>query len=109
MTSISPSSNGVPFGHADRFFIDGEWARPSSASQIDVIAPATEEIYVRVAEAQESDMNRAVAAARAAFAQGPWPRMSHAERAVYLNEFAKKLNERARDVGQVWPNEMGIL
>jgi betaine-aldehyde dehydrogenase len=109
MTNINPSSTHVPFGHADHFFIDGKWARPSSNSQIDVIAPATEEVYVRVAEAQESDMNRAVAAARMAFDQGPWPQMSHVERAGYLYAFAKKLNERARDVGQVWPNEMGIL
>jgi acyl-CoA reductase-like NAD-dependent aldehyde dehydrogenase len=56
----------------DCFFINGEWAAPSSASKIDVINCATEELFLRVAEAQEADVNRAVAAAKAAFDRGPW-------------------------------------
>lgn len=98
-----------PFGNADRLFIGGDWVRPSSDSQIDVIAPATEELYVQVAEAQEADIERAVAAARHAFDKGPWPRMSHAERAEYLRKIARAYEERIGDVAQVWPNEMGVV
>jgi len=46
----------------DRFFIGGEWTRPSSNSRIDVITPSTEEVFVSVAEAQPADVKRAVAA-----------------------------------------------
>jgi acyl-CoA reductase-like NAD-dependent aldehyde dehydrogenase len=99
----------VPLAHADRFFIGGEWVEPSSDAQIDVVDSATEQLYFSVAEAQAPDMARAVAAARQAFDEGPWPRMTHAERAEYLRAFAAKLAERADAVGQIWPRESGVL
>lgn len=98
-----------PVAHPDRFFIGGEWVVPSSSDTIRVIAPATEELYLSVAEAREADIDRAVAAARSAFDTGPWPRMSPIERAGYLNRLADELDRRAADLAQVWPNEMGIL
>jgi acyl-CoA reductase-like NAD-dependent aldehyde dehydrogenase len=94
--------------HPDRFFIDGEWAVPSSDATIDVLSPATEEIFLTVAEAKVADIDRAVAAARTAFDVGPWPQMSHKERAAYLNALADGLDARADDIAQIWPNEMGI-
>ena len=102
------NQNVAPIGHADRFFIGGEWVTPSSDATIDVIDSGTEELYFRVAEAQEADMARAVGAAREAFDEGPWPRMSHAERAGYLRALGAGLHERAGDVGQIWPRESGV-
>lgn len=102
-------NSSYPFGHQDSFFIGGEWVRPTTDSTCEVICPTTEELYVKVAAAQEADINRAVEAARKAFDEGRWPRMSPAERAVYLREIAKGLDQRAGDVAQTWPNEMGIL
>ncbi len=98
----------APIAHPDRFFIGGDWVAPSSDSTIDVITPSTEELYVTVAEAQQSDVERAVAAAREAFDKGPWPRMSHAERAGYLREISKRLAARSADVSSIWTSEMGI-
>jgi betaine-aldehyde dehydrogenase len=109
MNTINPSQRPVPLANPGKFFIDGSWVSPSSDRQIEVIAPATEQLYVRVAAAQEEDINRAVGAARAAFDHGPWPRMSHAERAVYLSAIGDELNKRVGDVAAIWPNEMGIL
>ncbi len=106
------ASNGrqqPPIKHPDRFFINGEWVKPASAATIDVIAPATGELYQRVAEAQKADIDRAVAAAREAFDHGPWPRMSHAERAGFLTAIAATLDARIEDISSIWPNEMGIL
>ena len=102
------AQTSAPLRHPDKFFINGEWVAPHATRRLDVIAPATEELYVSVAEADETDINRAVAAARAAFDTGPWPRLSHAERAVYLKAIAKRLDERAPDIARTWPNEMGI-
>jgi aldehyde dehydrogenase (NAD+) len=103
------SETAVPLRHADRFFIGGEWVAPSSGSTIDVIDSSTEQVYFRVPEAQPADMDRAVAAARTAFDEGPWPRMSHAERAVFLTGIAAGLRERSEDIGQIWPRESGAL
>jgi aldehyde dehydrogenase (NAD+) len=103
------NDTAAPLRHLDRFFIGGEWVKPSTDSTIEVLDSATEEHFFSVAEAQEQDMNRAVAAARAAFDAGPWPRLTHAERAEYLRAIAAGLRKRADDVGQIWPRESGVL
>ena len=83
--------------HPDRFFVGGEWVEPTSTATIDVLDSGTEELFFTVAEAREGDMDRAIAAARQAFDSGPWPRMSHAERAEYLRRLAAGIAARADD------------
>lgn len=98
-----------PLMHTDRFYIGGEWLAASTAKTIDVFNSGTEELFVSVAEAQEEDVNRAVAAAREAFDSGPWPRLSHAERAGYLRALADALEERAAATALTWTVETGFL
>ncbi len=81
--------------HADKFFIAGEWVAPSSDRKIDVVDSTTEQVCLSVAEAQEADMSRAVAAARDAFDHSGWPRLTHAERAGYLRAFGTELRKRS--------------
>jgi aldehyde dehydrogenase (NAD+) len=95
--------------HAGQFFIGGGWVDPSSQDTIDVKDSSNEEVFLSVAEAKESDMDQAVAAARLAFDEGPWSRMTHLERAAYLRSLAEGLRERAPDFGQLWPRESGVL
>jgi aldehyde dehydrogenase (NAD+) len=99
----------APLRHADQFFIGGAWVPASTASMIDVTDSGTEELFFRVADAQSADMAAAVAAARLAFDDGPWPRMTHAQRAEYLLAFAAGLTERAEELGQIWPRQSGVL
>jgi aldehyde dehydrogenase (NAD+) len=99
----------VQLRHLDRFFIGGEWVAPSSDSTITVTDSTTEERFFSVAEAQAADIARAVEAARHAFDAGPWPRMSHAERAEYLRAIAAALRRRGDEVGHIWPRESGVL
>ena len=103
------SDTAAPIKHADRFFIGGEWVAPSSTATIDVIDSATEELYFRVPEAQAADMDQAVSAARRAFDEGPWPTMTHVQRAEFLRGIAAGIRERAEDIGQIWPRESGAL
>ncbi|MBL8546447.1 MAG: aldehyde dehydrogenase [Hyphomonadaceae bacterium] len=103
------ATNAVPLQHPNRFYINGAWVKPSTDAEIEVISPATEQLYFRVASAQVADVNSAVAAAREAFDNGPWPRMSHKDRAGYMIALADELNKRAPDIASIWPNEMGIL
>lgn len=99
----------VNLRHTDKLFIDGQWVTPSTDSMIAVIDSATEATAFTVAEAAEVDMQRAVSAARSAFDSGPWPRLSHGERAVYLRAIAAGLRERSDDIGALWPREAGVL
>src|SRR5580704_15550981 len=99
----------TPVRYPDRFYIGGEWATPSSGDRIDVVQPATEDVWAQVAAARKADVYRAVAAAREAFDRGPWPRMSHQERAGYLRAIAAGLRARAADLSYIWASEMGIL
>ena len=99
----------VQLRHLDRFFIGGEWVAPSSEATIAVTDSATEQRFFSVAEAQAVDMASAVESARRAFDAGPWPRMSHAERAEYLRAIATALRRRGDEVGDLWPRESGVL
>src|SRR5580692_1356581 len=99
----------APIRHADRFFIGGQWVQPSSDATIKVIDSGTEELYCSVAEAQAADISRAVEAARQACDAGPWPQLTHSERAGYLRAIGAELSGRSDDIGQIWPRESGVL
>ena len=106
---MSPSSKSPPITNLDKFYIGGQWVAPSTTRKIDVVEAATEEVYFSVAEADAADVARAVDAARRAFDDGPWPRMSPAQRAAYLQAFASAMTARIADVAQLWPRETGII
>src|SRR6202453_1976457 len=99
----------VPVKSPDRFYLGGEWVTPSSADLIDVVQPATEDAWVRIAASRPVHVHPAVAAARQAFDAGPWPRLTHAQRAEYLRAIGAGLRERAQDLSYIWSSEMGIL
>ena len=63
-----------------QLFIAGAWRPAVSGETYQTINPATEEPSATVAKGDERDIDLAVAAARAAFDRGPWPRMTAAER-----------------------------
>ena len=106
---MSSLKDPVMLRHPDRLFIGGEWVKPASERLIDVIDSGTEEVSFSVAEANEADMLRAVSSSRQAFDEGPWPQMSHIERAGYLRAIAAGLRGRSQEVGQIWPRESGVL
>ena len=91
----------------DRLFIGGEWQAPSSTATIDVISPATEEVVARVPAGKAADIDRAVAAARAAFDHGPWPRATVAERVDWIRKLSAGLQARMADIAQAVTTEMG--
>jgi aldehyde dehydrogenase (NAD+) len=78
-------------------FIDGDLVDGSEdASQFDTINPATAEVLSKITAAGAADVDRAVAAARAAF-DGVWSRLSGGDRSKYLFRIARILQERARE------------
>jgi aldehyde dehydrogenase (NAD+) len=78
------------YGH----FIGGEWLEP--AETYETISPATEEPLAVVGQGTEQDVDRAVTAAREAFANG-WSALPGSERAKYLFRIARILQERSRE------------
>jgi aldehyde dehydrogenase (NAD+) len=79
-----------------QIFVDGRF-RDGAGDAIKTINPADEEPLAEVGEAGPSDVDDAVAAARRAF-DGPWSRMSGAERGKYLFRIARAIQERAREL-----------
>ena len=77
-------------------FINGDFVKPESGKYFDTINPANEEKLSRVADANQADVDKAVAAARAAY-RGPWGRMKPAERGKYIYRIARIMQERARE------------
>jgi aldehyde dehydrogenase (NAD+) len=92
-----------------RFFIGGDWVAPSTSSMFNVVSPSTEEVFLRVAEAKATDVDRAVAAARAAFDKGTWPRLSHAERASYLRAIAAGIMDGSDRLANIWMSQIGVI
>ena len=91
----------------DKLFIGGQWVEPAGSGTIDVISPTTEEVIGRVPAATEADIDRAVAAARKAFDEGPWPKMSLEERGKYLLRLADLVEPRLPEAVEVQIDEMG--
>ncbi|MEV4420720.1 aldehyde dehydrogenase [Patulibacter sp. NPDC049589] len=84
----------TPLQERHALYIGGAWADPASDARIDVISATTEEVVASVPEASEADVDRAVAAARAA-QDGGWASSTPAERAAVLNRFADAVEARA--------------
>lgn len=99
----------VPVAHAGKFFIGGEWVVPTTDHKINVVEAATEQLFYAVAEGEAADVGRAVAAARKAFDEGPWPRMAPSQRAEFIRAMARGLEKRVDDMVEIWPRESGII
>jgi len=92
----------------DELFIGSEWVAPATSARLAVRSPATGEVVGEVPEATTEDADRAVAAARRAFDEGPWPQLSMAERADVLRKVGAALAPRGEELDQLVPSESGI-
>ncbi len=90
-----------------RLYIDGEWVDASSDDESAVINPATEEVIGTVPQASTVDVDRAVAAARRAFDDGPWARMSPRERSDALLRFMQAVADRRGELVDLIVAEAG--
>jgi betaine-aldehyde dehydrogenase len=91
----------------EKLYIGGDWVDPSSNAKIDVISPHTEEIVGRVPEGKEADIDRAVAAARKAFDEGPWPRLAAKDRAELMAKLSNGIQARMPELAALITTEMG--
>ncbi|MCW0180367.1 MAG: aldehyde dehydrogenase family protein [Zavarzinia sp.] len=88
-----------------KFYIDGAFVDPLVPATLDVINPATEEAYTKISVGTAADVDRAVAAARAAFPG--FAKTPKAERLAMLKRILEIYNERYEDIAQAVTQEMG--
>ncbi len=88
-------------------YIDGRWVQGEGGRDLEVINPATEEVIARFETASVAQARQAIHAARRAFDEGPWPRMSPRERSRILFTLADALRQREAELIDLTVREAG--
>jgi aldehyde dehydrogenase (NAD+) len=91
----------------DALFIGGRWSKPATDAVLTVVSPHSEEIVARVPQTSAADIDAAVAAARTAFDEGPWPRMSPQERIDVIQSLSMLYAGKLDEMAHVITTEMG--
>src|SRR2546423_175105 len=92
-----------------QMLIGGEWVNAQSGGTFESINPYSGKVWAVVPEAGEADVDAAVRAARAAFDEGPWGRMTGTERARLIRRLAALLDENAEHLATVESTDNGKL
>lgn len=88
-----------------QFYIDGQWVDPVELKTVNTINPATEAVSGKIALGSEVDVDRAVQAARKAFAG--WSQTSREERLALFDRILAEYNRRSADLAEAITVEMG--
>ena len=89
----------------NQMWVNGELVESASKQRFEVINPATEEVITTVPRANGEDVERAVAAANAAFK--PWRKMGSLERKEMIHEIARKIRDRGEKLARLITLEGG--
>ncbi|MBC7188752.1 NAD-dependent succinate-semialdehyde dehydrogenase [Candidatus Aerophobetes bacterium] len=89
----------------ERMLIGGRWVESEKGDYLEVINPATEEVFAQVSCACSDDVEEAVEEAEKAFFT--WSKLSPAERAEYLNKASKLILERSGEIAKTLTSEQG--
>lgn len=104
--NLVPAILPAAYRQRNLLLIDGQMVEPASGQWFDAINPSTGEAIAQIAEGTAADVDRAVAAARAAF-EGPWAKFKPAERQAVLLKLADLLEREFADIALVDTMEMG--
>jgi aldehyde dehydrogenase (NAD+) len=86
---------------ATKLLINNQWVNSVSGKTFPTINPSTGEVITQVAESDAADVDKAVAAARAAFDKGAWKKMSASQRGVLMNKLADLVEKNADELAQL--------
>jgi len=90
-----------------RMFVGGEFSESQRGAYFPVMDPSTEEIIAEVPDANEQDVNRAVAAAKAAFDSGAWPQTTAQERGRILFRLAERVRKESAKLAELEARNSG--
>lgn len=82
-------------------YINGSYVESVSGKTFETLNPATEEVLTNVSEANEKDIDLAVEAAHKAFHEGPWTKLTTAERSHLMYKFADLIEENREELAQL--------
>jgi aldehyde dehydrogenase (NAD+) len=88
-----------------KFYIGGTWVAPVESKTLNIVNPATEQVSGKIAIGSAADVDKAVKAARKAFAT--WSQTSREERLAVLQRIAEEYQKRAGDLAAAITEEMG--
>jgi aldehyde dehydrogenase (NAD+) len=91
----------------EQLHVNGEWVTPQADAVLDIASPHDGSPVGRAPLGGAADIDRAVAAARTAFDDGPWPRLSVAERCAALEPFVTAYGEQVEEMSTLITAEMG--
>src|SRR5690349_4360012 len=91
--------------HATQFYIDGKWIDPIEAKKLDVIDPSTAKPFATISLGSAGDVDRAVAAAKTAFAS--YSQTTVQERIDLLQAILEVYRKRYDDMADAISREMG--
>jgi aldehyde dehydrogenase (NAD+) len=91
----------------DKLYVGGRWQAPSTGQRLSVISPHSEQPIGETPEAAPEDVDKAVAAARTAFDEGPWPRMTPSERMEKIEKLAALYGGQTEEMADLITAEMG--
>src|SRR5271166_4164840 len=100
-----PLSERSPMNRHTQFYIGGRWIDPAEPSAFDVIDPATEQPFTAISLGSKADVDRAVGAAKTAFAS--FSQTSQEERLGLLRRILECYNRRSEDLALAVSQEMG--
>lgn len=86
---------------AHRMFVDGKFVQAASGKTLPVYNPATGEVMAHVPEAEAEDVDRAVKAARRAFDDGPWTKMSPSQRGRLMLKLADLMEQHLEEFAEI--------
>ncbi|NHU84513.1 5-carboxymethyl-2-hydroxymuconate semialdehyde dehydrogenase [Kocuria sp. JC486] len=89
-------------------YIDGAFVDSQNGATFDVIDPVTNQTYIQAAAGQKEDVEAAVAAAKKAFEEGPWPKMLPRERSRVLNKIADIVESREQVLAEMESYDSGL-
>jgi aldehyde dehydrogenase (NAD+) len=89
------------------FFIGGEWVPPATRERMPIVSPWSEEVIASVPAGSQEDIDRAVAAAKAALVSGPWPAMTLKERVAIVTRLRDLMVKHSEELAQVITEQMG--
>jgi phenylacetaldehyde dehydrogenase len=84
-----------------KMLIGGQWVEARSGKTFETFNPATGEVLAHVAEGDRADIDQAVAAARKAFENGPWPDMSPSERGRLMWKLSDLIEQHHQELAEL--------
>ncbi len=92
-----------------QMLIGGTWVDASDGGTFDSVNPTTGDVWSRVPEATEADVDRAVEAAHEAFLTGPWSQLTPTQRGAHLRRLAELLADRSEELGRIETIDTGKM